>query len=176
MMQNLLDNGSVMLRAPEPGDIDTLLSWENDSRYWSFGNQIAPYSKKNIEDYVFNYNPDIFVAGQLRFMIVDIQDTVVYGTVDLYDFDPVNLRAAVGIIIDPRHREKGIAHAAVDILMGYVEQRLAVHQLWAVVAVENIPARELFRSCGFSISGALKSWIRRGHRYFDAYIFQKFLP
>ena len=48
-----------------------------------------------------------------------------------------------------------------------------MHQLAAVVAVDNAPSIALFKSCGFKSTGRLRSWIRRGRTYADALIFQR---
>lgn len=171
-----LTDGIISLRAPEPADIDDIFRWENDTDSWIYGNQSAPYSRKNIEDYVVNYDADIFSARQLRFVITLCDGNEKVGAIDLFDFDPVNERAAVGIIIDSRFRKIGYATRALQLLIEFCRQRLGLHQLWAIVARENIPSRRLFEKAGFNISGCLRSWIRFGSLYTDAYLLQKLLP
>ncbi len=105
----------IDLRALEPIDVDTLYRWENDPAVWGVGSTMAPYSRKQLWDYVDSYDGDIFTARQLRLMITipsgkdgEVKETV--GTVDLYDFDPVNSRCAVGILIAPEYRRRGYAY------------------------------------------------------------------
>lgn len=171
----MLSDNNIFLRAPEPSDIPIMYSWENDAAVWSFGNQSAPFSEKNIEDFVINYQADIFAARQMRFIVCTCHNGLPVGTVDLYDFDPVNKRAAVGILIDTSHRRKGYALGALRILERYARARIDLHQIWAVVAKDNHPCRSLFEAADYSISGCLKSWIRINDSYSDAYIFQKLL-
>ena len=58
-------------------------------------------------------------------------------------------------------------------LCDYASTTLGMHQLAAVVAVDNAPSIALFKSCGFKSTGRLRSWIRRGRTYADALIFQR---
>lgn len=90
----------ITLRALEPIDVDTLYRWENDPAVWDVGCTLAPYSRKQLWDYVDSYDGDIYSARQLRLMIA-LPSGETIGTVDLYDFDPANSRCAVGILISP---------------------------------------------------------------------------
>ena len=93
----MLDNGRVYLRALEPTDIDVIHRWENDCDLWRFGCATAPFSRHQIWEYLKNYTADIFAQKQLRMMVcLKTADNAV-GMIDLFDFDPVNPRAAVGL-------------------------------------------------------------------------------
>lgn len=171
-----LNDGRVFLRAPEPEDIPTMYGWENDSEVWSLGNQPALFSRKNIADYVDNYDADIYSARQLRFIVCESESGRSVGTADLYDFDPVNLRSAIGILIDREFRCKGYASGALRLVERYSIGRLSVHQLWAIVAGSNVASRKLFEVAGYRIAGCLRSWVREDRHFEDAYIYQKLFP
>lgn len=161
-----------MLRALEPQDALLLYEWENDPHIWAQGCTLAPYSLKQLRDYTENYDGDIYSARQLRLMIVadDTGETV--GTVDLYDFDPVNSRCGVGILVAPPHRRKGYALKALEDVAEYCRTRLSLHQLWCVAGADNEASRSLFTRAGYKASGCLQSWLRTADRYTDAYIYQ----
>jgi diamine N-acetyltransferase len=98
------------------------------------------------------------------------------GFVDLFDFDPVNLRAGVGILIcDERDRRKGYAAEALELVSDYASAVLHLHQLYATVEIDNIASIELFRGAGFSQSGIRRDWIRRCDSWCDEILFQKIL-
>lgn len=169
----------VNLRALEPDDIDLLYMWENDPATWDAGGTLAPYSRQQLTDYVMGYDGDIFAARQLRLMIdYTAPDGNVHtvGTVDLFDFDPANSRAGVGILVIPGYQRRGIATEALHQLAGYCRTRLSMHQLHAVTAIDNTASRRTFERAGFTPSGRLRSWLRHTeHRYIDAFIYQKML-
>lgn len=165
----------ILLRALEPQDVDTLYEWENDPTVWSVGITLAPYSRRQLWDYVNSYDADIYAAKQLRLMVVERESGMTVGTIDLFDFDPANSRCGVGILIAPEFQRRGYGEATLQAIADYCRSRLSLHQLYCTVGAGNAASRALFEKCGFSISGRLRSWIRRGGRYEDAYLYQKML-
>lgn len=164
----------MRLRALEPIDVDTLYRWENDPAVWGVGSTLAPYSRKQLWDYIDSYDGDIFVAGQLRLMI-ELPTGETIGTADLYDFDAVNSRCAVGILIAPPYRRQGHGLAALVALADYCRTRLSLHQLYSIAGADNTASRALFERAGYTISGRLRSWLRSANTYTDAYLYQKML-
>lgn len=169
----LTETDRIRLRALEPYDIDLLYKWENDSDIWNSGPTIAPFSRKLLVDYIENYNPDIFSAKQLRLMIERISDGEVLGTVDIYDFDVLNRRAMLGYLIDREHRGCGYGVEAIGLVADYCKNHVGMHQLAAIVAIDNISSRTVLEKNGFTVSGRLRSWIVQGTRCTDAFIYQK---
>lgn len=173
----MITNRNISLRAPEPSDVTIMYAWENDRSNWRHGRTRAPLSMHQLDEYVRDYNPDILAAAQGRFMIVDNATGKSVGAIDLYDVDAINRRAAVGIVIDSAVRQKGFAADALNALADYASIDLGLHQLWAIVAADNLPAKALFTASGYDISGRLRSWVRiNGQSYSDAFIYQKLLP
>lgn len=171
-MKGLLEDDMLRLRALEPEDLDLLYKWENDTELWEAGSGIAPFSKKILWDYIENYSPDIYAAKQLRLMIVLKSTDEAVGTLDLYDFDPDNRRAGIGILIDRAHSGKGYGSRALNLAVVYARRFIEMHQLWAVVAIDNGASLSVFRKSGFRICGRLRSWLRRCSTYVDAYVLQ----
>lgn len=172
----MISNETLYLRAPEPADVDAIYRWENDRESWSSAGVRAPMSRHLIHQFVNNQSANLFEDGQARFMVCRIEDDVVVGAIDLYDVDSINRRCGVGIVIDARYRGLGYGKFALGMLCDYVWRDLGLHQLWAIVGSGNDASRHLFENCGFSISGRLKSWIRIGESYIDAYAYQCILP
>lgn len=170
-----ITDGTLTLRALEPADIEVLYRWENDPTIWKDGATIAPFSRTLLENYISEYNPDIFVARQLRFMTELVGHTECIGTVDLYDFDPRNSRAGVGILIDGEFRGKGYGSRALELLADYCRNHIGIHQLYSITGVNNLSSRRAFEKAGFRITGRLKSWIKSGPSYTDAYFMQRLL-
>ncbi|MDE6048786.1 MAG: GNAT family N-acetyltransferase [Paramuribaculum sp.] len=172
-MEPLLSDDMVHLRALEPADAERLYLWENDTRMWNVGCATAPFSRKQLEEYIATYDADIYSARQLRLMVVENESGCAVGTADLYDFDPVNQRAGVGILISEEYRGRRYGERAVRLLERYGFMRLGLHQLWAVVPESNSPCRNLFEQAEYRITGRLRSWLRRGKSYEDAYLYQR---
>ncbi len=69
LMNQILQNDIVKLRALEPEDLELLYSWENDSLVWEYSNTLTPYSKYILKTYLENADKDIFEIKQVRFII-----------------------------------------------------------------------------------------------------------
>lgn len=171
-----LSDSVVTLRAVEPSDVDLFYRWENDTELWDSAPTIAPFSRQLLKRYAESYVADIYVDKQLRLMIDSRATGETVGTVDITDFDPVNRRASLGILVDGRFTRRGFGRAAVELVCEYAFSRLDMHQLWATVAVDNTASMAMFSACGFRHFGRLRSWIRRPGGYCDAYIMQRLSP
>lgn len=171
----MLTDGILTLRALEIIDVDTLYRWENDPELWSVGVTLAPYSRKQLWDYVNNYDGDIYSAGQLRLMIDLNKSNDTIGTIDLCRFDPANSRCEIGILIAKEHQRKGLGTKCLTLIEEFCRKMYSLHQLYCVIGEENRASRALFEKAGYKISGRLKSWLKEGERYTDAFIYQKFL-
>lgn len=168
-----LKGNSISLRGPEPDDLDILYLWENDPALWPFGSTRAPLSRHQIWQYLDTYDGDIFTQKQLRLMIIENETGKPVGSIDLYDFDPRDGHASLGIFIAEEYRKHGYASEALRMVCDYVRETLALHQLAAWVSVDNDASIRLFKSTGFKSKACLRSWIKRGRTYCDVLIFQR---
>lgn len=172
----LLENDIILLRALEPEDLDVLYKWENDSTLWNCGSTLTPYSKFALREYLAGSTQDIFQSHQLRLMIVEKSSGKPIGTVDLYDFDPMNLRAGVGILLDADYRNKGYGFHALHLMKEYACRFLLLKQLYAYVPKPNEASYKLFGKSGYEESGLLKSWKKTAEGYIDVYLMQLLSP
>ena len=171
---NILENQSISLRAPEPGDLDLLYIWENDTSIWRISGTLAPFSRSVLKMYLDNAAKDIFEMKQLR-LIIQLKDKhLPIGAIDLYDFDPQHHRAGVGILVaEPSDRRKGYAREALETLIEYCFGILNLHQLYCNIAAGNGSSIALFKQAGFEEIGRKKEWIYTGEGYEDELFFQK---
>ena len=157
-------NISIRLRALEPDDIDLLYKWENDETIWKVSNTIAPFSRHILRKYIENSHLDIFETKQLRLMIDNIDEkgkSKTIGAIDLFEFDPLNNRAGIGILIGEKgDRRKGFASEALDKLIQYAFNILHLHQLFCNIGEENTESLSLFQKKGFKITGTKIDWLK----------------
>lgn len=166
----------MSLRAPELTDLEQIYRWENDKNLWYLSNTLLPFSRFSIEQYILNEQEDLFTKKQARFMI-SIQDEAnkelfCVGAIDLFDFDPMNKRAGIGILIDSMHRKKGFASRALVQLIDYSFNYLQLHQLYCSILVSNTESLDLFKKQHFSIIGVKKDWVFLNNAWQDEYILQ----
>lgn len=153
-----LKGKNTYLRALEPEDLELVYNIENNETFWEISTQSTPYSQYLIRQYLENSHKDIYEVKQLRLVICTSQGQAV-GLIDLYDFDPKQLRAGVGIVIeDQKNRGKGYGQQALELLCKYCFTHLGLRQVYAGVGADNFPSRRLFEKMGFRQAGRKKDW------------------
>jgi len=171
---NVLENRNISLRAPEPGDLELLYLWENDTSIWRISGTLAPFSRNVLKMYLDHAGKDIYEVKQLRLIIQLKEKHRPVGAIDLFDFDPQHHRAGVGILVaDPSDRRKGYAREALETLMEYCFGILHLHQLYCNIQAGNTASIALFQQAGFTEIGRKKEWIFTGDGYADELFFQK---
>ena len=168
-----LKGQNIYLRALEPKDLDFLYRLENDTSIWEISGTLKPYSKKMLQLYLDNAYRDIYEVKQLRLCICDMEDRCI-GLIDLFDFDPKNRRAGMGIIIvNPEDRGKGLGAEAISLVCEYAFSMLDLHQIYANILEDNDKSIKLFQKMGFKKIGVKKEWIRTSTGFKNEVLFQK---
>jgi diamine N-acetyltransferase len=166
----------ILLRAPEPTDLDLLYAWENDLSVWQISNTITPFSRYTLEQYILSSHLDIHSAKQLRLMIDLVTTTKsgkTIGTIDLFDYDPLHRRAGIGILINKDDRGHGYATEALDLLIDYAFNTLQLHQLYCNISADNEKSLKLFQNHDFKIAGLKKEWLSVNNKWKDEYFLQR---
>jgi len=168
-----LRGDQIYLRALEPSDIDFLYTLENTTSLWEISGTTTPYSKHVLQLYLENAHRDIFEVKQLRLCICNKTDMVL-GLIDLFDFDPKNRRAGMGIVIlSADEHNKGIGYEAITILSDYAFTTLGLKQLYANVIEDNLASLHLFEKLGFIKVGTKKDWIFTNGSFKNEILLQK---
>lgn len=170
----MLTGKNIKLRALEPADVELLFRWENDETLWYLSNTLAPFSRFKLEQYVLNAGNDIFTDKQLRLMIdlLNQNSPATIGTIDLFDFDPHNQRAGIGVLIEEKFRNHGYAAETLETLINYCFNKLNLHQVYCNIAVTNKASLKLFQNAGFKIAGERKEWLLMGQNWVDELFLQ----
>ena len=168
-----LEGELTRLRALEAEDVDLLYVWENDPAVWGVSGTLAPFSRHTLRRFLDEQRFDLYAARQLR-LVVETLDGRAVGQVDLFEFEPVDLRAGVGILIHGAgDLGRGFASDALDVLCRYARQVRGLHQLWCSVAPDNAASLALFRRAGFVECGRRRQWRRTPDGWADELLLQK---
>ena len=162
----------IRLRALEPKDLQFLYRLENDMQHWHLSHTQQPFSADLLKRYIAEADRDIYEAKQFRFGIENIDNQQLIGFVDLFDFDPKNRRAGIGIIISPEFQAQGLGHLALQKIIDYAFNILYLHQLYANISADNLTSIRLFEKNGFRLIGNKKEWNYNGEHYTDELLFQ----
>ncbi|HSP11211.1 MAG TPA: GNAT family protein [Salegentibacter sp.] len=170
-MQTLKGN-KIYLRALEPEDLDFVHEIENTEDFWVVSATQSPYSRYMIKKYLENSHRDIYEVKQLRLVICNYDHKPV-GLIDLFDLEPKDRRAAIGILIaDPADRKKGYGAESISLVCEYSFKHLALHQVYVNVTADNEASVKLFEGQGFSLVGVKKDWILVNKQFKDEALYQ----
>ena len=167
-----ISDKELSLRIAEPEDTALIYRWENDRSIWRVSETSAPTSRFQIEQFLVA-NSDWIANRQLRLMIELEQASAPIGCVDLFNYDPINQRIGIGILLEAPYRGKGYASRAVAMTLDYLFRDLMVHQVHCLVDEQNLASQQLFTRLGFQQSGIQKDWIRTPEGYLDVISYQK---
>ena len=163
-------NKNIVIRAAEPQDAKLIYDWENNRDIWRVSETYMPYSLYQIEQFLFSN--DLFSTRQIRFIIERKNDNVNIGCIDIYDFDPVHMRAGIGILLQKDFRKQGYANEALELLIDYIFNTLMLKQIYCLIDETNIDSLNLFKKIGFTQCGLRKEWIRTSDGFIDELEFQ----
>lgn len=167
-----LKGDKVFLRALEPDDLDFILKVENSEDFWEISATRVPYSRFLIKKYLQNSHRDIFDVKQLRLMICH-NDSTPMGLIDVFDLEPKDRRAALGIlIVNDEDRGKGYGVEVLELISNYCFTHLCLHQLYANVTVDNLASLKLFEKCNFKPVGIKKDWVLVNGKFKDEILYQ----
>ncbi len=167
-----LKGKKISLRAVEPEDLEFLYQVENEEIFWEISNTNSPYSKWVLRQYLENAKKDIYEAKQLRLIIEESKQKIAIGTIDLFDFDPKNLRAGIGILIQKEFQGSGFGSEAVELLIGYGFSILNLNQIFVNITEDNLASIKLFSNFGFELIGVKKEWIYQDNKFKNELMFQ----
>jgi len=162
----------IFLRALEPEDLEFVHTIENDEDVWHLSNTQTPYSKYLIKQYLKEAHKDIYEAKQLRLIISNYENQTL-GMIDVFDFDFMNKRAGIGILIkNELNRSKGYGSEALQLLVKYCFTHLHLHQLFCNISEDNEASLKLFTKQGFKKIGLKEDWIFSNNSYNNEYLLQ----
>lgn len=164
---------NLKLRALEPSDLDLVYEIENDESLWIYSNTSSPFSRNTLKKFIQNSHLDIIEHKQLRLVISNDQKSM--GFIDLFDYDNVNRRVGVGIIIFKKFRLKGIAFQSIKLVENYLIKHVPIHQLFANISSNNLESISLFEKCGFEKVGLKRDWIFYNNEFNDELLYQKII-
>lgn len=167
-----LTGKKVYLRALEPEDLEFVHKIENDEDFWEISSTQSPYSKFLIRQYLENSHRDIYDIKQLRLVICTKKHRPV-GLIDIYDLEPKDKRAAIGILIaEKKDRNKGFGTESLSMLCDYCFTHLGLHQVYANVTADNGNSKRVFESNGFRKVGLKKDWSFSNGSFKDEWLYQ----
>ena len=115
-------------------------------------------------------------SGELKlYAYPDDRPNTPVGCVELYNYDPVNRRAAVGLVVSNEYRRQGYGTIMIQALSKFCIENTSLHQVYAEIAATNTPSINIFQRAGYQHCATLRDWVVRSNHYIDTYRYQLIL-
>ena len=169
----LLQDGTLGLRAPEPGDTEAYLTFRND--LGAVGDLIG-YVRGVPRHKVAEWIASIDNRAGITLTAVLLPDGRPVGYVNVSDLETVSGTCRIGLaVFAAADRGKGYGKRILDLTLGYLKEWLNIRKVSLLVLADNKAAIALYQKCGFVTEGTLKDEYYLDGQYRSALIMARFL-
>ena len=163
----MIQHGAVYLRPAERSDVPMFVEWFSDWRTVRTLGLRAPMSIASEEQWFERMLADQGKGGYL-FVTCLLEDDRPVGNIGLFDVDPYNGGAGLGITIASEgDRGRGLGSDALAALLGFAFGQLRLERVWLDVYDINPGARRVYERSGFVYEGTLRRAVFREGSYLD---------
>lgn len=162
----------IYFRTLTSDDVSVMMAWENNPDNWKISSTTKAYSRAQIEEFV-GLNQDIFIHSQLRLIICLTDTNEIIGNMDLFDFEPEHKRVGVGILIDEKYRNKGLANESIQLIEEYCKIILDVKNIFCNILTDNTKSIKLFEKNNFKRICLKPNWHQYAGEWFDECMYLK---
>lgn len=166
-----MKTNSITLRGVKPEDLSFLIDIENDMDNWFVSGTRNFFNEQTLREYAHSVH-DIVTQGQYRFIIQN-EDNLV-GAIDLFEFDPINKRVGIGIMLKQEYRSNGFAYEGLSKVIQYCREHLMCSQVYCNIQEGNERSVTLFEKLGFNYQGRKKEWYQSTNGPVDELFYQLF--
>lgn len=147
-----LTDGVVWLRPLEPSDVDAVYVCAGDPESQHFTTVPTPYSRSDAVEFVDRASARVWPGFEVA--ITDADDVLI-GTCGLRIRDEDSDVVAIGYMVSPAARGRGIATRATRLLIGCA-WTIGAHRVALDAFATNTASRRVAERCGMTQEGVLR--------------------
>ncbi|MCZ6672615.1 MAG: GNAT family protein [Verrucomicrobia bacterium] len=161
--------GDVVLRKPEPKDVDFLYQIRNDYEVTrSLGGFSSGYSRQDLNEWVEDHRKK---HDELLWTIARKENDECLGHVGLYHIDPRVRCCEFAILIGKRQEwGKGLGTRVTQAVLDFGFIHLNLQRIYLYVLCSNLRAIAVYRKLGFQEEGVLRRHQYRDGEYQDVMV------
>ena len=163
------DKSQIVLRSIKEDDAEFLMELNNDKEITHF--VVGNPKIVTLDEQKEWMNRAKYEMNCKRFIVE--YSKVPVGTIIVSNIDNTNLTASIGIKLHKTVRGKGIGKQSLNLAMQYCFEELDLECVYARVLTYNTASCALFRSCGFTNEGILRSRVIKVDKRCDLVSFSK---
>lgn len=151
-----LTDGVVWLRPLEPPDVDAVFACADDPVSQRFTTVPSPYRREDAVEFVDRASAQVWPGFEVA--ITD-EDDAVLGTCGLRIRDEDSDVVAIGYMVSPAARGRGIATRATRLLIGFAWS-IGAHRVALDAYATNTASRRVAEHCGMTQEGVVREAYR----------------
>lgn len=133
---------------------------------------MSPFTQKEqAVNMIDSFSKNFQAKRSIRWGIIAKDTSEFVGTVGLNNLVISGKRTEIGYDLLPEHWRKGIVSEAVEAVIKYCFEELALYRIAAVTFPENEASFKLLLKLGFQKEGLLRGYIFQNEKSNDAFIF-----
>lgn len=162
-----LTGSKVTLRPGADSDIYLLHKWYNDIEL----NKLAGWSGSKVTVEKLRYNMSRSFGYDPMNLMIDNEEGIPIGTIQLYDFSEQDKSCKLGIRIgDRNYWSKGYGEDAVNVLLKYAFMKIDIYRVTLKVYEYNERAVKCYLKCGFQYEGRTRQSAYIDGKFYDEII------
>lgn len=155
----------IYLSPRNPEDVEDFVKWLNDFEITDYTGRSHKILTIESEKEYLNSNVD----AEATFVIVDLSNDKMFGTVGLESIDHVNRAATLGVFIgEEDYRDKGYGTEAIRLILEYGFKYLNLYNIKLDVMGFNERAIACYKKCGFKECGRRRKCKYINGKYYDS--------
>ncbi len=156
----VIELGKTILREQSDEDAADFLSYYSNPEVSKFILCDIPHDVESARTELAYWRGIFYRNDGIYFAIATKEDNKVIGTVGLSGYNSYNSRIEISYDLSQEYWRRGIMTEAITAVVNHGFATWNVNRIEAVVAVNNLPSKNLLLKCGFTLEGIL-----RQHRY-----------
>ena len=164
-----IELSTVRLRRPEPGDIERMYGYRNDTEVAHLlGGFSAGFSRKDFEEWIERHRGR---SDEVIWIIADATSDECIGHVGLYEIDHRVRKAEFAICIGDKARwGKGLGVEVGKAVLRFAFRELNLNKVSLEVLDSNKGAIKLYEKLAFKLDGRLRADQFRDGKYVDSLV------
>lgn len=150
-----------------------ILANEDVTRFYGMNPLRAQHDALNI---IASFKQTYDTQQGIRWGILIRDSGTFIGTLGLNHLSLYSKKAEIGFELDPAHWRRGYAAEAIQAVLEYAFETLALHRMGAVTFLENEASVQLLTRLGFEEEGILRGYLYQDGSSYDGRIFSLLRP
>lgn len=150
-----------------------ILANEDVTRFYGMNPLRAQHDALNI---IASFKQTYDTQQGIRWGIIIRDSGTFIGTLGLNHLSLYSKKAEIGFELDPAHWRRGYAAEAIQAVLEYAFETLALHRMGAVTFLENEASVQLLTRLGFEEEGILRGYLYQDGSSYDGRIFSLLRP